>query len=456
MANMENIEKFNLLKEEVRKASEVRGITEYELYYTCDASVSAETYLDEISAFSSSVGALLLYRCIVNGKLGYASTEYMEAEEMEKLVARAAENATLVEKDEEAIIFGGTSPEDYGKAEAHPFTMPSAAVVREEAMKCRNLIYDADEMVCDGTECGAWAGENTICLYNSKGLDLSLSVGSTGEFMEAVMDNGEEKQFDYDFLYDSFDAPDAEKEAVAKRVAEKTRAKFGAGTVKTGKYNVIFEGKQMQAILSTFMPTFFAEHVQKGLSLFKGKIGEQVASPCITLTDDPFYPGNSMQLPFDGEGVPTRCKNVIEEGVLKTFLYNLSSAKKDGVETTGNASRSVSSIGTRVFTFYINPGEMTRDALLAKAENGIYITEMKGFHAGANAITGDFSIESAGFLIEGGKITAPVKSFTVAGNFFDLLKQITAIDDTLDLRAPGFSRIASPDVLVEGMSVAGE
>jgi len=126
------------------------------------------------------------------------------------------------------------------------------------------------------------------------------------------------------------------------------------------------------------------------------------------------------------------------------------------VETTGNASRSAASIGTRAFSFYINPGEMTREELFAKAANGIYVTEMKGFHAGANAVTGDFSIESAGFLIEDGKIGAPIKSFTVAGNFFELLKQIAAIDNVLEMKAPGFSQIGSPDVLVPDMSVAGE
>ena len=126
------------------------------------------------------------------------------------------------------------------------------------------------------------------------------------------------------------------------------------------------------------------------------------------------------------------------------------------METTGNASRSAASIGTRAYSFYINPGQMTRDELFAKADNGIYVTEMKGFHAGANAVTGDFSIESAGFLIENGKIGAPIKSFTVAGNFFELLKQISAIDNVLEMKSPGFSQIGSPDVLVPDMSVAGE
>ena len=176
----------------------------------------------------------------------------------------------------------------------------------------------------------------------------------------------------------------------------------------------------------------------------------------MTIVDDPFYPGNTMQINFDGEGVPTRTKNVVENGVLKTFLYNLTSAMKDKVESTGNAARSGSSIGTKPYVFYMKPGKTSREELFAKVGNGIYVTEMKGFHAGANAATGDFSIESAGFLIEDGKKTKPVKSFTVAGNFFELLKSIDTIGSEIDLSRPGYTNIAAPDLLIRDMPVAGD
>ena len=182
-----------------------------------------------------------------------------------------------------------------------------------------------------------------------------------------------------------------------------------------------------------------------------------MASEKVTLTDDPFMEGNSHQMPFDGEGVPTYTKAVVENGVFKTFLYNLKSAEMAETVTTGNAARQGSNIGTKVYNFRLEPGEYSREELFAKAGDGsIFVTEMKGFHAGANAVTGDFSIESAGFLIEDGKIGAPIKSFTVAGNFFELLRQITDIDNVLEMKSPGFSQIGSPDVLVPDMSVAGE
>ncbi len=450
------MEKFDILKKIVKECSEKQGIAEYELYYSEDAGIRAETFRDEISAFSSSVGGNLLYRCIVNGKLGYASTQYLDEAEMEKLVARAVENAAVIEKDEEAIIYGGAAPEEYRQVPKREFELPTAAVIRERAMANRNLLYASDEQIADGTAAGAYAGMGRTFLFNSNGLDLSNFTGNAGEFFRVVLDNGEEKQTGGESLHNSFDQPDSDRVEKINEAVEKARAKFGAGKVKTGQYNVVFRNDQMEQILSNFLSCFYAERVQKGLSLLKGKVGEKIAADCITITDDPFCEDNTVQIPFDGEGVPTKSKNVVENGVLKTLLYNLMTAKKDGVQTTGNASRGSASIGTRVFTFYINKGDITREELLKKADNGIFVTGMKGFHAGANAVTGDFSIESEGFLVENGEIGAPVKSFTVAGNFFDLLKQISDVDDELDFGGPGGTRICAPDVLVPGMSVAGE
>ncbi len=445
--------KFEPLKIAVKNAAEKLGIAEYELFYIEDADISVETYRDEISKLSNSVEGDLFFRCILDGKLGYATTQLLTEDEMEALVARAVENARVIEKDDEAIIFGGAKPEDYVKVDEVDFTLPDAATLKNLAMDCRNVLYATDELIADGTECGASASESVVCLYNSKGLDLSRRSGNVAAYMEAVLEKGDEKVYDYDFAYslEGFD-----KQALADKVCEGARAKRGASRPKTGKYNVIFSSRQMANILGTFVGVFFAESAQKGLSLLKGKVGEQIAAECVTIVDDPFYPENPLKSTFDGEGVPTRRKVIVEKGKLNTLLYNLTTAKNDGVETTGNASRSASSIGTKTYWFYIEPGELNLDELFAQVGDGIYVTEMKGFHAGANAITGDFSIESAGFLIENGKKAAPIKSFTVAGNFFELLKSIDTLSSDIDFRGPSYSKIAAPALLVRDVPVAGE
>ena len=144
--------------------------------------------------------------------------------------------------------------------------------------------------------------------------------------------------------------------------------------------------------------------------------------------------------------------------MLKTLLYDLTYAKKAGKEPTGNAARAsiADPVSISPYCLRIAAGEDSAEALLQKLGNGLYITELKGLHAGADAVTGDFSIESAGFLVENGKRTRPVHSFTVAGNFFELLKKIGGVGNNVEMSLPATSCTAAPDLLVKGLSVAGE
>jgi PmbA protein len=162
---------------------------------------------------------------------------------------------------------------------------------------------------------------------------------------------------------------------------------------------------------------------------------------------------------FDAEGSPTHRKAIIEKGVLNTLLYNLKTAAVAGKKTTGNASKAGydSSVGIRPFTMYLEGGELTEEELLQKAGNGVYITDLSGLHAGADSISGDFSLQSAGYMIENGKKTRYVKSFTVAGNFYELLKNIVALANNSHLpRAMGSTAFGAPSALVDGLSIAGK
>ena len=152
-------------------------------------------------------------------------------------------------------------------------------------------------------------------------------------------------------------------------------------------------------------------------------------------------------------------KNIIENGVLKTLLYDLTTSRKANKASTGNGQKHgySSSVSIAPYSFSINPGDRSLDELMAMAGEGILVTECKGFHAGANPVTGDFSIESAGFRIRDGKKAEPIKSFTVAGNFFELLKSVHALGNEVRWSPfGGFTTFGSPDLLVMGMSVAGK
>ena len=432
-------------------------IEEYELYYQLEESASVSAFRRETREFSSASEGGVCLRCLVNGRMGYASTQLLSEESARALVRRAVDNAAVLENDQpEALVPAGQS---YRSAAAKAGPLPSAGKLRETVLAGQDALY-AQPGVVDGCETEAFANRISIAIHNSRGLDLRYEHTISGAVLSAVVSDGKEdgeKSSDYKICLGALDALDLP--AAAKEAADHARDTLGAGAAPSGAMPVVFSAKAMAQLLGTYAAVFSAENAQKGLSLLKDKEGTEIAAPIVTLVDDPFYEKSAMPMPFDAEGSPTRRKNVIENGVLSTLLYNLRTAAAAGKETTGNGDKPNydAKVGVRPFTMYLVSGEMTREQLLEKAQNGVLINSLGGLHAGANVVSGDFSLQSAGFLIENGKKTAPVRSFTVAGNFFSLLKSITGIaNDPEPPMSPSSTAFVSPSVLVEGLSIAGK
>ncbi len=445
---------FEEMKEALIAAAKRAGIEQYEIYYQVGESVSAETLKDEISSFSSGVCGGICFRCIVNGKMGMASGERMTVDAMEELVAAALSNAACIDSEDEPFIFAGSPA--YASLDGKEVKLTDAAVIRDNALRLQRDVYAVSDKVSDGTQSAAMSSVTEIRLCNSHGLELSNRVGMTGAYASAVVRVDEEAEECFEFCEGEDYAALSE---LPGRVVKDALDKMGAVVADSGKYDVVFDGREFRSILSVFSSAFSAKNAQLGLSLLAGKEGTAVAAPCVTVIDDPMRAESPMQTPFDGEGVATARRTVIEDGVLNTLLYDLTTAKKANVESTGNGQRGgyASPVGIAPYNFSILPGEASLDDLFAKVGTGVYITECKGLHAGADSVTGDFSIESAGFMIRDGKRAEPIKSFTVAGNFFDLLKEIDTLGNHVYWGIPsGFTVFGSPDVLVRSMSVAGK
>ena len=446
---------FNTFKQAVIAAAEKLGIAEYELYYSSSESTSVGTFHHEINEFSSSLDGGVCFRCIVDGKMGYASTEELSAEQAADIVKRAADNAkTLESEDKQFLVEGG---QEYQPLELKEYALPDTAKLVKTALDGESEIHKADPLVLDSSQAGASIVTSKIAIFNSKGLDLSYEHGLSYYTAAAVVSDGKEMSNAYKIKVGSFDELDLKKEA-EEAVAD-AKNMLNADVAPTGSYPVVFSPRAMTSLLATFSGVFSSESAQKGLSRLAGKEGQKIANDNVTIIDDPFYKDSSMPINFDGEGSPTYCKSVIENGVLNTLLYNLKTAAIAGVKTTGNGAKAgySSSVGIRPFTLYIAAGKLTEEELFAKAGNGVFIDELGGLHAGANPISGDFSLQSSGFMIEGGKKTKAVKSFTVSGNFYDLLNQITELSDKVELPRPfGMTSFGAPHVLVEGLTVAGK
>ncbi|MFA6649321.1 MAG: metallopeptidase TldD-related protein, partial [Candidatus Izemoplasmatales bacterium] len=234
----------------------------------------------------------------------------------------------------------------------------------------------------------------------------------------------------------------------SQRIVKEGTDALGAKPVASNNYEIILRRDALAVLLMTFQNVFSADAVQKGLSLLKGKLNETIGSELVTIVDDPFLKKSSSSRSFDDEGCATKYKELIKNGVLTTYLHNLNTAKKDGLSTTGNGfGGSVSFINMKMI-----PGNDSFDALIASVQDGLLITSLQGSHAGANPVSGDFSLQASGFVVKGGKIGAPVALVTVAGNFISLLKDIVAVGN--DLKT-GYFGVTCPSVKVKSMPVAG-
>lgn len=446
---------FQGFKEAVIAQCKKLGIEEYELYYQTGESISVGVFQQEVNQFTAAKDGGVCFRCIVDGKMGYASTEALDPQEAVRVVETAVDNARVLESKDP--VFLGEGGQCYEKLERELYPLPATEELIAAALDTQKMLYAADSMVVDGTSVQTLCERSEISIFNSKGLDLSYVNHVAGVVAVAVVSDGTQMSNDAQIKLGQLDTID--RAALAEKAAAEAVVKLGGESVPTGVYPVVFSPEAMADLLSTFRGIFSARRVQKGLSKLADMEGKAVASELVTVVDDPFHPQSPMPIPFDAEGTPTRRKAVVEKGVLQTLLYDLETANLAQKQTTGNAARGSykSSVDIQPFSMYLASGTDTPEQVLEKAGNGVYIDQVTGLHAGANTVSGDLSLQSGGYLIENGKKTHRVKGFTVAGNFYELLKNITALGNDSHLPAPlGMTAFGAPTTLVQGLTVAGK
>ena len=443
---------FNAFKEAVIAKCAEMGIAEYELYYQNAESTSIGAFQHEINQFTCSTEGGICFRCIHGGKMGYASTEDLSPSQAGALVERAVDNASFLEAEEQVFLAQGG--QEYEPLEDRSYPLPSTEEIISTVLSTQDKLYAANPAVIDGSQSQGVAERSEIAIYNSKGLDLHSVTCLSALITAAVVSNGQEMANNYEMKLGQLSQIDTD--TLTKKAVDTALQKLGGDVAPTGQYPVVFTPEAMSSLLQTYSSIFSSEAAQKGLSKLAGQEGQTIAADVVTLVDDPFHPTNPGAQNFDAEGSPTHCKKIIENGVFNTLLYNLKTAAVAGKKTTGNASKAgyAAPVGISPFTMYLAPGEISEEELLAKAGNGVCINSLGGLHAGADPISGDFSLQSSGFMIRDGKKCEYVKSFTVAGNFYDMLKNIQCIASNLEM--PGMSSFGSPSVLVDGLSIAGK
>lgn len=305
----------------------------------------------------------------------------------------------------------------------------------------------------DGATCDRSAGYMAFACADRLGLAFAGTSRGTGHSLavEALCeDEGGKKRNASFWTAGCFFKNLLEPDAVGREAARRALRKLGAQKLKTGERTVVFDPDAARALLRSVAGVVSAGAIYRKSSYLVGRVGSQVASPLVTIVDDPLIPRAPGSRPFDGDGLPVRRNVVIENGVLNTYLYDTYSARQLGCKSNGCAGRGVGgSPYVTTSNFILQPGAQDPSDIVRAVEHGLYVTDMMGF--GFNATTGDFSRGAAGFLIENGELTTPVSEVTISANFDEILKRIDAVGSDLDRR----SSTMAPTLRVSRMTVAG-
>lgn len=447
---MNFIEFKNLLFEKAKTA----GFNECEIYFSDGESISISVYEGEVEKYNLAKSFGLSFRGKFNNKMGYSYTEILDESAVDMLINSAKNSAMLIENSDETFIYMGDKL--YNEVKTY-----SSKLENIDAQKMIDLALDTEKEAknyCDKVVningCKISYSSSNYGIYNTKGLELTNKYNILTSYVVPVVEDESGKNDGVGYVVAS-SLDEVNPKEIASQGVEEALAKLGAKSIPSGTYNTIIYNEAMVQLLETFAGTFSADAAQKGLSLLKGKEGQMVASPIVTIVDDPLMDDGLASAPFDDEGVATLTKELIYEGRLNTLLHNLKTAHKQGVKSTGNGFKSsyASSVGVSESNLYLRKGEKSLDDLMNEINEGIIITDLAGLHSGANTVSGDFSLAAKGFYVKNGKKAFPVEQITLAGNYFDLLKNIVAIGN--DLKFP-MSNVGSPSVIATGLSIAGK
>ncbi len=299
----------------------------------------------------------------------------------------------------------------------------------------------------EGAEAGH--GRTTIALAASNGFAGEYVRTSHSISVTALAGQGTGMERDYDYSY-AVHLSDLEDPALlGRRAGERAVARLHPTRPKTAKLPVVYDPRVAPSLLGHLAGAINGAAVARGTSFLKDRLGQRVLPAGLSVVDDPTRRRGLRSRPFDGEGMKGERRNIVEDGVLTTWILDWRSARQLNMASTGHASRGTGGPPSPSPTnLWLEPGPVTPDALMADIREGIYVIELIGM--GVNGITGDYSRGAAGFMIRDGALAEPVSEITVAGNLRDMLLNLHPADDLVFKRGTD-----APTIRVEGLTVAG-
>ena len=442
------------LSEQLVKKCLKKGADAAEVYLETGRNLSIEVRNGEIETIQEAAAYGAGFRVFVKGRMAFSSCNDFNEKALEDTISRAIDFARISTADPDNVL-----PDDKGMTEVAGLYDESIAKIpmdtKIELAKKVEKLATMDPRITTSAGSGYGEREGEVFLANSHGLLKSAKSSACSFWVSVVAEKGEQKSSGGESCGRRFYADLKPAEEVAAKAARDAYSMLDPRPVKTQKAAVIFDKEVAVALLGGILWAINGESVLQGASFLGKKMGQRIASELVTLIDDGTLQKGMGSEPFDGEGVPTQKRILLDKGVLQGFLYNTIVAKRAGLKSTGNASRGgfASLPGIGPHNFYMAAGQAKPEDIIKATKTGLWLKEVTGY--GINPVNGNFSGGASGFWIEDGKVAFPVKGLTIAATADEMLNGIDLVADDLDL--DDLDRMmAAPTFRIKLMQIGGE
>ena len=417
-------------------------------------SLAVEVRDGAVEESERSEGDDLGLRVIVGHKQAVVSTNDLKGDGFDALAERAVAMARAAPDDRFA---GLADVSQLARDVAHEVAaldlldpeMPDVNVLEERAREAEAAGLAVRGVTKSGGA-SASAGIGGLVLVTSHGFHGATIASRHGISMTAIAGDGTGMERDYDFS-STLHASDLENaQAIGRRAGERAVERLNPRKVTTHRVPVVFDSRISGSMVGHLASAAKGSSIARKTSFLREKLGEKIFASGIHIIDDPLRHRGLRSRPFDAEGIAGRSRHLVEDGLLKTWILDCTTARELSLETTGHAQRGVSSTPSPgPSNLHMAPGGKSPDELIADIADGFFITDMIGM--GVNLVTGDYSRGASGFWIENGERTYPVSEVTIAGHLSEMFASLVPANDLVFRYGTN-----APTLRVEGMTVAGQ
>jgi PmbA protein len=421
-----------------------RGATAADVEASTSVGQNITVRLDEVETIEHNRDKDLGVTVFIGQQRGNASTTDMSRQAIERTVDAALAIAKYTAADE----FAGLPDIEMLAKAPYPsleLYFPWQPSIDDAVAFCRQMeksAFAVDPRVDNSEGATLSTYESDFVYANSLGFmgGYATTRQSASVTVIATSDTGMQRDYWYSVARDRADLELSE--SIGVRAGKRAAARLNGRRAATGEASVIFDATVSPSLISAFVGAVSGSSLYRKSSFLLDSVGTQVFAKGVSIFEDPFVRRGLASGPFDAEGVATKARDVVKDGIVQGYFLSTYSARKLGLQSTGNAG------GNHNLT--VSHDNLSLADLFKKMGRGLYVTETMGH--GGNDVTGDYSLGVAGFWIEGGEIAYPVEEITIAGNLREMFKGVVAVGN--DALAYGSKRVGS--MLIDRMSIAGE